>query len=141
MKRQRGFGLLEAIVALALLAGLGLSVFAWINSNLAAVSRLRGYDDETRLRFTATEWALTLNPALLGHGEAMLDEGTRIRWEARPLAPMTPVVPFPGGVSTPFRLARYAVHVSASRSGLARPVEIDLILVGHVREAETEAAP
>lgn len=135
MENQRGFGLLEAIVALALLSGLGLTVFAWINTNLAAVSRLRGYDDEARLRFLATEWALTLNPARRGRGEEKLDALTRVRWEARPIAPMTPGAPFPGGTSTPYRLARYAVHVAVSRNGLARPVEVDLVLVGHVRDS------
>lgn len=134
MKSHLGFGLLEAIVALALLTGLGLTVFAWINTNLVAVSRLRGYDDEARLRFLVAEYALTLNPAVRDRGEETLDKRTKIRWEARPLAPMTPGAPFPGGISTPFRLARYAVHLSASRDGLARPVEVDLVLLGYVRE-------
>lgn len=140
VKNQRGFGLLEAIVSLALLTGLGLTVFAWINTNLSAVFRLRGYDDEARLRFLATEWALTLNPARRAHGEERLDALTRIRWEAKPMAPMTSGAPFPGGTSTPHRLARYAVHVSASRSGLARPVEVELVLVGHVRDAVPQDA-
>ena len=35
-----GFGLLEAIVALALLAGTGIALFTWINQNLDAASRL-----------------------------------------------------------------------------------------------------
>lgn len=139
--RQRGFGLLEAIVALALLSGLGLTVFSWINTNLSVISRLRGYDGETRLRFSLTEYALTLNPARRAQGEAMLDAQTRVRWESRALTPMTPGAPFPGGVSTPYRLARYAVRVTASRAGLERPVTVDLVLVGHVRQTPVKETP
>jgi general secretion pathway protein I len=132
--RQRGFGLLEAIVALALLTGLGLTVFAWINANLASVTRLRGYDEEVRLGFLAAEWARTVNPAQRGQGEVALDAVTRIRWESRLLGAMTTGAPFPGGTSTPFRLGRYAVRVHASRADLPRPVEVELVLVGFERE-------
>ena len=44
MKRpglQRGFGMLEAVVALVLFALVGSSLFAWINANLDAAARLR----------------------------------------------------------------------------------------------------
>ena len=51
--RTHGFGLLEAIVALALLSGTGLALFSWINQNLQTASRLRAQEQEARLLLAA----------------------------------------------------------------------------------------
>lgn len=135
VKRQTGFGLLEAIVSMALLSGVGLAVFSWINGNLAAVSRLHEYSEETRLRLLASEWGRTLNPAMQSRGEERLDGHVRIRWEARPLSPMVPIAPFPGGVSTPFHIARYEVQLSVRRNDETRPVPVKMTLLGYRRDA------
>ncbi len=83
---QGGFTLLEAIVALAILAAGGMALFAALNSSLQSIARI---DAATRLD-TATENALsrleTLNPMTQPNGDEAL--GTwRMRWRAVPVEP------------------------------------------------------
>jgi len=40
-QRQRGFTLLEAVVAMVLISGAGAALFAWINSELGALARVQ----------------------------------------------------------------------------------------------------
>ncbi|MCG5500815.1 type IV pilus modification PilV family protein [Ectothiorhodospira lacustris] len=110
--RQTGFGLLEAIVALALLAGAGMALFAWINTNLALAHRLQQTEAMTQATTLGTAWAQALHLADHPRGEVTLDAGVFIRWDSRPLTPPTPVVPLPGGIRTPFEVALYAVTVA-----------------------------
>lgn len=131
---SNGFGLLEAIVALALFAGAGMALFAWINTSLATAVRLQETEVVTRVTGLATEWLQTINPALHDRGEVLLAEGVRLRWQARPSTPRVPVAPFPGGTSTPFELALFAVEVKVSHPQLTHDLDLTMQRLGVWRE-------
>lgn len=83
---QGGFTLLEAIVALAILAAGGMALFAALNTSLRSIERIEA---ATRLD-TATQNALSrlevLNPMLQPEGDEALGEW-RMRWRAIPVEP------------------------------------------------------
>lgn len=139
-RRQRGFGMLEAIVALVLFALVGSALFAWINFNLEAASRMRQRDRDQRQMQLAVAWLQTRNPMAEPNGEVELEPGTRVRWQARALTPLTSGAPLPGGTATPFRLALYelVVTVSAADAGETR---FTLKRVGVERDPVSEPIP
>jgi general secretion pathway protein I len=117
-RRQAGFGMLEALVALVLFTLVGSTLFAWINTNLDAAARLRQRDSARGLVQFATAWLQTRNPMVEPSGEAEPEPGIRVRWRARALTPVTPGAPLPGGTATPFRLALYELDVTVSAAGV-----------------------
>ena len=110
-RRARGFGLLEAIVALAIFAGAGMAIFAWINSSIAIASRLRESEDRTRLLSMASGWVQILDVAANPDGLTELAPGITLGWQARPLGDRAPVVPFPGGIYSAFDAHLFRVDV------------------------------
>ncbi len=139
-RHSPGFGLLEAIVALALLAGAGMALFGWINTNLQHALKLRETEITGRLTVLATEWAWTINPAVDGQGEIRIEDNL-LRWTTRALTPRTSTQPFPGGISTPFHAALFAIDVTVETPELDRPYPLTLIRVGTWREPVTEIFP
>jgi len=133
-RQQAGFGMLEAIVALVLFTLVGSTLFAWINTNLDAASRLRQRDLAQRQVQLATAWLQTRNPMAEPGGEAEPEPGTRVRWQSRALTPLTPGAPLPGGTYSPFRLALYELEVTvASRD--AGETRFTLRRLGFERDA------
>ncbi len=107
-----GFGLLEAIVALALLAGTGIALFAWIEQSLQSATRLRALEQQARLTLNAQALVETINPA--EQPEGSLDaSGVRVHWQAEPVEPpqrnTTALVDMPG----PWQIGLYRVQVDA----------------------------
>ena len=78
---QRGFGLLEAVVALVLFALVGGALFAWVNTNLDAAARLRQRDRAHELIQLASAWLQTRNPMTERSGDTELVPGARLRWQ------------------------------------------------------------
>lgn len=140
MRSQAGFGMLEAVVALALFAIVGSTLFGWINTNLEAAARLRDRDRIQPLVQTAVAWMQTRNPMAEPSGESEIEPGTRLRWQARPLTPVVPGAPLPGGTATPFRLALFEVDVTVSSVDLGE-ARFVLTRVGVDRDPVTEFIP
>lgn len=86
-RHQAGFTLLEAVVALAILAAGGMALFAALSGALRSLERA---DAAARLD-TATENALALieasNPMLEPKGDALVGE-YRLEWHAMPVEPI-----------------------------------------------------
>lgn len=107
MKRtaQRGFSLLEAVVAMVLISGAGYALFGWINSNIMALNRIH----ETNTRSAATqnilEYMDSINPMLKPEGNAVLGN-YKIRWTAKPITLIQDGSAYPMGISL-FQLALY----------------------------------
>ena len=82
--RQRGFSLLEAVVAMVLISGAGYALFGWINTNIMALSRIH----DTNVRSAATqnilEYMSGVNPMLKPDGSANLGE-YKVRWQSKPI--------------------------------------------------------
>lgn len=111
---QGGFGLLEAIVALALFAGAGMALFGWINSSIAQAARLQRSEVETRLQASGTEWVKALDLAKAPAGNIELAPGIRLAWRSTPLGPPTPAAPFPGASESLSHVVLYRVDVLAT---------------------------
>ena len=86
MRRERGFSLLEAIVALAILAAAGLALFAAMSQSLQMVGRAdRAREVDAGLR-NALAWMERVNPMEDPQGEQDLG-AFELRWSAEPIEP------------------------------------------------------
>lgn len=140
VRRQAGFGMIEAVVALVLFALVGSALFAWINSNLEAAARLRQRDSAQSLMEFAVAWLQTRNPMVEPNGEAEPKPGMHLRWRGKALTPLTPGAPLPGGTATPFRLVLYEFDVTVSAQGVGE-TRFTLERVGVERDPLTEPVP
>lgn len=111
-RRQAGFGLLEAIVALTLFAGAGMALFSWINANIARAAQLQERSESAQAQLLVLAWVQALNPAQQPSGSADLGPGVHIRWSSQQTSPRQQAAPPPGGISSPFELAMFEVQVT-----------------------------
>lgn len=110
-----GFGLLEAIVALTLLAGTGMALFSWINQNLQTASRLRVHEQESRLLLSAQTLIDTVNPLLTPTGRLEVG-GVSVSWQAAALEAARANAGFSEGVTGPWQVGLYRLRVQAQDS-------------------------
>lgn len=82
---QRGFSLLEAIVALVLIAGVGMALFGWINANLLGLARVADVSARAEATQNALEYMHSVNPMATPTGEARLGSYA-LRWAAEPVS-------------------------------------------------------
>jgi general secretion pathway protein I len=108
----RGFGLLEAIVALVLLAGSGAALFAWINQNLASASRLAQAQQEAQLSLSAQALVDNVNPALEPSGQRTVSS-LSVRWMSQVALPLRDGSSFSAGLVSNWQLGLYRTEVSA----------------------------
>lgn len=78
-KRQRGFTLLEAVVAMAVLALGGSALFAWVNSNLKTLQRVDIITERASLISSATELLSAIDPLEQPQGAVALGDNT-VSW-------------------------------------------------------------
>lgn len=87
--RVRGFTLLEAIVALAILSAGGMALFASMSQSVQMVNRAeQAREDDTALR-NALAWVEQVNPMQAPEGSVPLGE-YELRWSSRLLEPVRP---------------------------------------------------
>ena len=130
----RGFSLLEAIVALAILATAGMGLFAAMSQSVQMVARAENARLADSAVRNAVAWMETVNPAETPQGEQQLGEVT-LRWTAQLAEPERDAMT---GYLEPglYRLGLYDVRLELSRGG--RPLaETSVRRVGYrqVREA------
>lgn len=118
---RRGFGLVEALVALALLAGTGMALFAWVNQNLETATRLRERERELQWRQLASAWLQTVDLTRLGDGAAQPVPGLKLRWHSRPLQALTDVPPSLGGQQSAWQVQLVELQAELEAEGLSRP--------------------
>ncbi len=126
--RARGFTLLEAIVALALIASTGLALMAWINTNLLAASRLQQRDAEAQVKLTATQAIQTINPLLRPEGELRLGQLT-VRWRSEAATAATVSAGFAGAGQ--FTVQLFETRVDARDEGSGAEVQFTATLLGY----------
>ncbi len=111
IKGEKGFSLLEAVVAMVLLASVGVSVFGWINGTLNSLHRMKSVQKEQQIARNALTFMETVNPMQESDGETAVGNLT-IRWESRLVEPVRKGAGYPFGDSL-YRLGLYDVTVFA----------------------------
>jgi general secretion pathway protein I len=93
---QAGFTLLEAIVALAIMATVGLALFTWIAQGIDTARRLQAATERADMQMKALALVERVNPAQQFDGTIVVDD-LSVEWRSRPQEPLRPVYGFVGG--------------------------------------------
>jgi general secretion pathway protein I len=134
-RRQAGFGLLEALVALVLLSSVGFTLLAWIQQNLDTLQRLRGIYAEVDAHKSVLAWSRSLNPMERPSGEVTV--GTlRLNWKAVGTGEPVTQTGYPAGMGL-HDLALYDVSITVYRLDRPEPWFVQKIVsVGHIKARE-----
>lgn len=135
--RARGFGLLEAIVALVILASAGLALFAWIGQNLTDVRRTEDAQARAALQLTALALAANVNPFAEPAGERRVAKVV-VRWTSTLIEPLRYSLPFAGGGSPRWQVGLYKLDVVGVDESSGTRVQFELERTGL---NEIEVAP
>jgi general secretion pathway protein I len=79
---QLGFTLLEAIVALVLIASTGMALLNWINTNLTTLQHVQAAQQRNDATRNAVAFIETVNPIEQPHGEELVGM-YKLTWKAR----------------------------------------------------------
>lgn len=86
LESSRGFSLLEAIVALAIVATAGLALFAAMNQSIQMALRAESARKNDTAMRNALAWMEVVNPGLTPSGEKRLG-GMVLEWKSEPIEP------------------------------------------------------
>ena len=131
---QRGFSLLEAIVAMVLIGGAGMALFSWINTNLVSLARIQEINVQAEATANVVEYMNAVNPMLSPEGKADLG-AYRVRWKAEPVTAFQDGANYPKGISL-YRLALYQTTVTVEQADGAKWFEFALQQVGYKKVRE-----
>lgn len=137
MRRNKGFTLLEAMVALVLIGGAGMALFTWVNSSIVALRRVEDANARNDAIANVIEYMQAVNPMQTPEGKA--DFGAyQIQWKAEPATATVDGVSNPNGTSL-YQLSLYQTRIAAVKSDDPRWFDLTLTLAGYkkVREAPT----
>ncbi len=131
-RRQRGFGLLEALVALVLLSSIGFTLLAWVQQNLDGMQRMREFYAVQEARRTLAEWSQHLNPMETPEGEANIGSW-RAQWKAQVRGDPVSQMGYPQGIGL-HDVALYDVEISLYRPRESKVwLTEKMLLIGHKR--------
>ena len=133
----RGFGLLEVIVALAILGTSGVALFVWIHQSLESASRVRAAEARARLTMTASAWVATVNPMLRPTGVERV-AAMELRWTSRLLEEARQNRSFDVSQPGAWETGLYSVSATALDVSTGVRVDVEQWQVGYRR---SEAAP
>lgn len=137
MRREAGFSLLEAIVALVIFTMGALALYGWLGSNLITLDRVNQRQQANALAASALEVVRRVNPMATPTGRRVFDE-VEISWKATPVEPPRPAVTQVGQPNL-FDVGLYTLAVEIRRDG-ALVDSLEVRQVGHrqARQMETE---
>lgn len=130
-----GFTLIEALVALVILGGAGMTLFSWINASIVSVQRVEQANERSDAVANTIEYMQAVNPMRDPAGRADLGHYA-IEWTAVALAPAVDGAAYPQGLSL-FQLGLYETRVRATRADDPAWFELELTLVGYRKVRES----
>lgn len=133
-KRQRGFTLLEAIVALALIGTMGMTLFAWINTSIISLGKIQASNARNDATANVISYMQAVNPMLTPTGNAEFG-AYRIKWTSNIVGPIADNVAYPSGVGL-YQVGLYNVDVSAQTVEDASWFSLRLKLAGYKKVRE-----
>lgn len=113
--RQRGFTLLEAIVALVLISTSGLALYSWLNSSLISLQRVESAEQRAWAMSNALQRLRLVNPAEVPAGTERAGR-LQIHWQSSPKQPLTDGVSFPNGIGL-YQVGLYDTQVRIEQDG------------------------
>ena len=137
MTGQRGFSLLEAVVAMVLISGAGAALFSWINTELGSVSRLQQSNAKAEALVNVLELMHTVNPMLTPEG-ALSFAAYRLTWKAQEVTPVQDGLSYPRGISL-YQLALYDTLVRVINPDGTPWFDFTLRQVGYKRVRDNKA--
>ena len=132
--RVRGFSLIEAIVALALIGGVGIALLGWINSNITALNRVQDANARAEATANVLEYMNTVNPMINPEGKASLG-GYQLAWKAAPVTAVEDGANYPSGISL-YQFALYDNAVKVQTADGQPWFDLTLRQVGYKRVRE-----
>ncbi|WP_025917395.1 prepilin-type N-terminal cleavage/methylation domain-containing protein [Herminiimonas sp. CN] len=134
MRRNQGFTLLEAMVALVLVGSLGMTLFAWVNSSIVALRRVEDANNRNEAIANVVEYMQAVNPMQAPEGKA--DFGNyQIVWKSRPLSDTVDGSAYPQGVSL-YQLELFETAIDAAKTDNPHWFEIKIRLAGYKKVRE-----
>lgn len=135
-----GFTLLEAVVAIALVAAAALPLYSFFSRSLDGLYRAAQANRESETSLSAISFLSGLNPMERPAGEDSLGP-VRVRWKSRELVPSTDAMAYPRGLGI-YQVALYEVTGEILDGPRVRAtVAIRLVGYRRVRELMPFAAP
>lgn len=113
-----GFTLLEAIVAMVILATSLVALYGWLSTNMISLQRAEARHAELADERSALALVDGINPMAEPEGERSLPPLT-VKWSSKPLTPTTTGLNGIGS-TTLFDLALYDMEVTVVREGAAQ---------------------
>ena len=136
-KRSLGFTLLEAIVALVLIGGVGMALFSWINSSIVALRRVEDANARNESAANIIEYMQAVNPMQTPEGSANFG-AYQIQWKAEALIDQVDGVANPQGNSL-FQLGLYQTKINAVKANDPNWFDFTLKLVGYKKVRTKQA--
>lgn len=133
--RQHGFTLIEAIVALVLIATTGMALFSWINSNIITLNRVQESNAENAATLNVVEYMNNINPMAAPEGKADLG-AYRLAWKSQASTEPRDGASYPFGISL-YQLGMYQTKVTIQKSDGAFWFDFTLQQVGYKKVRET----
>lgn len=113
-RKQLGFTLIEAIVALVLIGTTGMALFGWINTNITTLSRVQEINAEDAATINAVEYMSSINPMISPEGQANLGP-YRLSWEAKSATGPRDGANYPYGTSL-YQLGLYQTKITMQKA-------------------------
>ena len=126
---ERGFTLLEAIVALVLISTAGLALFDWINNSIQSLGRIEAANARNNAIENTIEYMQSINPMERPSGTANFG-AYQIDWKSDQITPTQDGSNYPQGTSL-FQLALYSTTIHAKNSTDPHWFNVTLKLAGY----------
>jgi general secretion pathway protein I len=132
--KQNGFTIIEAIVAMVLIATSGMALFSWINSNIITLNRIQEVNAVNAATANALEYVTTINPMANPQGKADLG-AYLLEWDATASTETRDGADYPYSISL-FQLNLYQTKVTLKKPGGQVWFTFDVQQVGYKKVRE-----